>query len=248
MIQPSRDHRVTRRHSFSSHWETTLSTSSKHSARARKAVLQRAPAKADHAAADNTLDVVLRECSQTTTKEQLGWEIATCSALLRGGQQLREAQLEASRTTQQAYQAAATQLKKASGIDELANIQTSLARADFENAMQLWVRLSALASQSALDVWNESASAAARLQNAAWSSTLQWFEHQASIVKRSEVLEAEVEHVTNTVAATPFVWPSQDATRQAMSLATSSWNDLLSWSGPFGQAIGSTANGSLRTS
>jgi len=219
-----------------------MPTSTRHSARARKGAASHKQ-EANAPASDETLDTVLRDCSQAATKEQLGWEIATGSALLRCGQQLRQAQLEASRTAQQAYEDAASSLKKAHDIGELTNIHASLARSDFEGALRLWVRMSELATQSAVEVWNESASGAARLQNAAWSGALQWFAHQTSVGKRSDVLEAEVEHVTNTVAATPLVWPSQEATRQAMTFATSAWNDLLNWQGSVAQAAQAAGNG-----
>lgn len=220
-----------------------MSTSSKHSNRTRKAAASQAAPRKNEPATQSTLDTVLRDCSQTTTKEQLGWEIAAGSALLRGAQQMREAQLDASRKAQQAHADAAASLRQAYGISDLANIQASLARADLEGALELWGRLSELASRSALELWNESFSGVTRMQTAAWSSAQQWFEHQASLGTRTEVLEAEVEHVANTVAASPLVWPSQEATRQVMTLATSTWNDLLSWSGPFAQAAARAANG-----
>jgi hypothetical protein len=150
---------------------------------------------------------------------------------LRNALELREAQVEAARSAQKAHAQAAENLKRANGITELAAVQLELARADAQGAMQYWAKLGELTTKGAMDLWSESASGYAKLQNAAWSALLQFSRVQASLPVSAEVLEAEVEHVTNPVTSSPLVWPAQEATRQAMSLAASTWNDWLSWTG-----------------
>jgi hypothetical protein len=50
------------------------------------------------------------------------------------------------------------------------------------------------------------------------------------------MIQAELEHVLSPMAASPLVWPAQEATRQAAQMAASTWNDMLSWSGQFTDA------------
>jgi len=220
-----------------------MATTSRSSGGRKAAARRPAEAASVPAAAEtngNPLDIVLDEWSENTAKEQIAWEISASTALLRNAQTLREAQLEAAQRAQKAHEQAAAQLKKAHGINDLAAVQMELARADAEGFMQYWSKLGELTTKGALDVWNESASGYARMQTAAWSALLQFSKVQAALPANSEVFEAEVEHVTSPLTASPLVWPAQEATRQAMSLAATTWNDLLSWSGQW-------AEGSERT-
>lgn len=205
------------------------------SSRGRKTAARK-PAAETQAAADieansNPIDIVLDDWSESAAKEQIAWEISAGTALLRSAQSMREAQLEAARSAQEAYEQAAQHLKKAHGIGELAQVQMELARADAEGAMQLFSKLGELTTKSALEMWSESATGYAKLQNAAWSALVQFSKVQATLPASAEVLEAEVEHMTHPVTSSPLVWPAQEATRQAMTLAASTWNDWLSWSG-----------------
>jgi hypothetical protein len=195
----------------------------------------RKPASEAQADADeangNPIDIVLDDWSESAAKEQIAWEISACTALLRSAQSVREAQLEAARRAREVHEQAAEQLKKAHGLSEVAQVQMELARADAEGAMQLFSKLGELTTKSALEMLSESAAGYAKLQNAAWSAMLQFSKAQAALPTSAEVLEAEVEHITNPVTSSPLVWPAQEATRQAMTLAASTWNDWLSWSG-----------------
>lgn len=210
---------------------TTHRTSRGRKTAARKPASEVRSAAADARANGNPIDIALDDWSENSAKEQVAWEISAATALLRSVQALREAQLEAARHAQQALEQAAAQLKKAHGIGEVAAVQVELARADAEGAMQLLGKVGELTTKSALEMWNESAAGYARLQNAAWSSLLQFSKAQAALPGSAEVLEAEVEHITNPVTSSPLVWPAQEATRQAMTLAASTWNDWLSWTG-----------------
>jgi len=204
--------------------------------RGRKAAVSSAAQSAENmnSAIDSeaeTLDNALDDWSQTTAKEQIAWEISAANAMLRNAQALSEAQLDSARRTQKAHEQAALQLEQAQDINELAAVQMSLARADAQSLLEHWSRIGQTATRGALEAWSEAMSGCARLQNAAVSSWLQWSKLQQSVPANPEVLEAEMEHVANPVAATPLVWPAQEATRQAMTLAASTWNDWLSWTG-----------------
>jgi len=83
--------------------------------------------------------------------------------------------------------------------------------------------------QLAFDFWKEGAAGWVELNGAAWKAAGQWFGGLGPDGAALERVEAEVDHVVNPLAASPFVWPAQEATRQAMTLATSAWNDWLTW-------------------
>jgi hypothetical protein len=197
----------------------------------RRADAEKAPVDLPAAAApaeDTTLDGVIDGYSETTAREQLAWEIATCTAWLRGAQAVRETQLAASRRAQEAHESAARQLQRAQSPSDIAAVQLSLARSNAEGALMLAAELGRVAASNAVELWNESATGLARLHSAAWTSAVQWGRIQARM-PQDEAIEAEVDHVTSPIAASPLVWPAQEATRQAMTLAASTWNDLLSW-------------------
>lgn len=200
-------------------------------ARRRAPAADATPTPASPAAApadDGTLDGVIDGYSEATAKEQLAWEIAACTAWLRGAQAVRETQLAASRRAQEAHESAAAQLKQARTPSDIAAVQLALVRSNAEGALALAAELGQVAAKNAVDLWSESAAGFTRLHGAALQGLLQWTRVQARM-PQDEAIEAEVEHVTSPIAASPLVWPAQEATRQAMTLAASTWNDLLSW-------------------
>jgi hypothetical protein len=186
------------------------------------------PAKASEPAGQATLDTVIDGYSEATAKEHLAWEIAACTAWLRGAQAVRETQLAASRRAQQAHEGAAERLRQARTPSDIAAVQLELARSNAEGALALAGELAQVAAKNVADLWAESANGLARLHGAALNGALQWRQVQARM-PQDEAIEAEVDHVTSPIAASPLVWPAQEATRQAMTLAASTWNDLLSW-------------------
>jgi hypothetical protein len=104
-------------------------------------------------------------------------------------------------------------------------------------------------TRQAAENWSMAAIGLLQLQGAASSTAMQWLALQGRFpvtAEAFEALEAEVEHVTNPLVASPLVWPAQEATRQAMTLATSAWNDWLSWSSHWAEASRAAAGGALR--
>lgn len=198
-------------------------------ARRRAAAPLTAPsAPATPAPADDTLDAVIDGYSEAAAKEQLSWEIATCTAWLRGTQAVRETQLAAARRAQEAHENLAAQLERARTPSDIATVQLALLRSNAEGALALAAELGRVATNNMVDLWNESTAGLARMQAAAFDSAVQWGRIQARM-PQDEAIEAEVDHLTSPIAASPLVWPAQEATRQAMTLAASTWNDLLSW-------------------
>lgn len=185
----------------------------------------------------STLDTVIDGYSEATAKEQVAWGIAASTAWLRGAQAVRETQLVASRRAQQAHEDAAAQLKRARTPSDIAAVQLALARSNAEGALALAAELGQVAVKNAVDLWSESAAGVTRLNGAALASALEWTRVTARM-PQDEAIEAEVEHVTSPIAASPLVWPAQEATRQAMTLAASTWNDLLSWPAAAEEAAG----------
>ena len=98
--------------------------------------------------------------------------------------------------------------------------------------------------QMAFEFWKEGAAGWMQFNEAAWKAAAQWFGGLSKDSEGLQRIEAEVDHVMSPVAASPFVWPAQEAARQAMTLATATWNDWLDWQGRASDA--SSKNGSAR--
>jgi len=176
-----------------------------------------------------SLDATLDAWSTQTSREQLALEIATCSTLLHGARAVREAQMQAAEQAEKVYLQAAERLLTARSLQDLAGIQFELLKTDAESAVQYWSRLGELAARNAMDTFQEAAAGWVRLGSTAMAGFTEWTRLQSSLPQGVEIVEAEVEHLTNPLAASPMVWPAQEATRQAMTLASSSWNDWMSW-------------------
>jgi hypothetical protein len=91
--------------------------------------------------------------------------------------------------------------------------------------------------QMAFDFWKQGAVGWAELNGAALKAAGQWF----GALRPDDGLqrvEAEVDHVVNPLAASPFALPAQEAMRQAMALGTAAWNDWLTWQGRVAGASG----------
>lgn len=181
------------------------------------------------ASAEPTLDSTLDAWGAEATREHLAWEIAACSALLRGARALREAQMQAAENAETAHLKAAEQLLSARGVDDFASIQIELLRSDAEGAMQYWTRLSEIVSRHLADSWQEAGAGWVRASETLMKGMGQWTRLQSSLPQTADIVEAEVEHVANPFAASPLVWPAQEAARQAMGLASQGWNEWLSW-------------------
>lgn len=85
------------------------------------------------------------------------------------------------------------------------------------------------ATRQAFDAWKTASDEWFRLHAAAWNAAAEWVGAMEEGSGDPERVEAEVEHVVNPLAASPLVWPMQEASRQAMTFASSAWNDWLSW-------------------
>lgn len=202
-----------------------------------------ASANEPHADAGTTLDEVLNGWSESTVREQLRWQLSAVTAALRGTQQLGQAQDELSQQVIQGLERLDAELRDARNLSELASVGTSLARVDFNGLMRLCTRLTQLGTDQWLKLAQETGNGLVRLQSAYWESALSFCRLQTSLGGSSEMIEAEVEHVLSPMAASPLMWPAQEATRQAAQLAANGWNDWLHWSGHFTGAGFSLFNG-----
>jgi hypothetical protein len=178
-----------------------------------------------------TIDSTLDAWAAQFAREQLAWQIGISRALLRGAKAMREAQMQAAERAEAAYLKAGEQLLQARGVADIGALQLEMARAAGERVLLHATRLGEVSGRGLAETLEEAASGWTRLSAAAWDGLLQWSRWQAWAAPQGELVEAEVEHVTNPIAASPMVWPAQEATRQAMSVAASTWNDWLnSWS------------------
>jgi len=100
--------------------------------------------------------------------------------------------------------------------------------------------------QMAFEFWKEGAAGWMQFNEAAWKAAAQWFGGLSKDSEGLQRIEAEVDHVMSPVAASPFVWPAQEAARQAMTLATATWNDWLDWQGRASDASSGTGSARVR--
>ena len=189
-----------------------------------------------HAAGDTTLDEVINGWGERMGREQLRWHLAAINAMLSGTQHLGEAQAELSRQVIQGLQQLDGQLGEARNLSDLARVQASLARADFDALLRFATRLTELGTDQWLQVAQATGNGLLRLQSAYWESALSFFKLQTALGGSSEMIEAEVEHVLSPMAASPLMWPAQEAGRQVAQMAANGWNDWLNWSGHFADA------------
>jgi len=187
---------------------------------------QEAPAESAEAAPP-AIDSTLDAWSSQAARESLSWQIDTCRALLRGAKAVREAQVQAAERAEASYLKAAEQLLSARSVADIGSLQLELLRANAEESLQHLTHLGELATRGWAETLQQAAEGWTRLGAAAWEGALQWSRWQASLPASADLVEAEMEHVTNPIAASPMVWPAQEATRQAMSLAAQTWNDWL---------------------
>ena len=195
-------------------------------------------------AGDNaTLDSVINSWGERTTREQLRWQLSAVNATLRGAQELGQAQAELSQQLLHSLERLGQQLQDARNLSDLATVQTSLAQTDFDGLLRLSRRLTELGTNQALQLWQEASSGLVRMQSTYWESALNWLQLQTHFGGDSEMLQAEVEHVLSPMAASPLMWPAQEATRQMAQMAANGWNDWLSWTGQFADAGRTLFNG-----
>lgn len=207
-----------------------------------------ASANEPHAAgAANTLDEVINGWGESTMREQLRWHFSTLNAALSGAQQLGQAQAELSGQIQQRLAQLEGQLRDARNLSDLATVQAGLAHADFDTAMRFCHRLAELGTNQLLQVWQATGNGLVRMQSACWESALNWCRLQTYFGGDSDMFQAEVEHVLSPMAASPLVWPAQEAARQATQMASqmanNTWSDWLNWSGHFANAGRTFLNG-----
>lgn len=195
------------------------------------------------AADEGTFDSALNGWGERAAREQLRWQLAACRAALDGAAQLGEAQAALSRELQQGLEQLEQRLQPARDLTELMTLQASLAQWDLDSALRWSNRLLELGTDQWLHLAQEAGNGMVRLNSACWASMLNFMRLPAHAGGNAELMEAEVEHVLSPMAASPLVWPAQEATRQAAQLAASTWNDWLAWTGRFADASRSVMSG-----
>jgi hypothetical protein len=189
----------------------------------------------DDGTIDGTIDGALERWSEVASRELAAWGIGTTATLLRGMQAVQEAQLDAAREAQRLHEQAAAQLGSARTPADLAQIQLALAQSDGRVALESMSRIGEAATRQALQTWSDAAAGWVQVNGATWGAALQWL---GGVARPSdpELVEAEVEHVVSPLAASPLIWPAQEAARQALGAAGAAWNDWLSWSNRWADA------------
>jgi hypothetical protein len=192
-------------------------------------------------------EAALDRWSDLTAREFAAWSLGATASMLRGVQAVQQAQLEAARDAQQIHEQAAAQLDTVHSFADFARLQMTLAQSDSQVALQSMSKIGELASRQAIDALNDSAAGWAHFSNTAWTAALDWMNGLARTPSAVEAAEAEMSPIVNAVAAGPIAWPAQEAARQAMTMATSAWNDWLTWSNRWADATRETMENAAPT-
>jgi hypothetical protein len=176
---------------------------------------------------DKTFESVFERWSFGVAKEGLAEELGTTGALLRGAVALREMQIAAARRTQEMHELAGKRLASARSLTDVTSIGLMVTQADAEAVVRYWTDMAGIVTKSGIESWNEALASWTRLQGTAASFGQHWLETAASASMRPEMLEAEVQHVTTPVTSSPFVWPAQEAVREAMTLGARNWSEWI---------------------
>jgi hypothetical protein len=175
----------------------------------------------EHRDNDIRLDDVVEHMQLGLAKEGLHDELTASSALLRGAQALREMQIEAARSTQRAHAQAAEQLAAARSVTDVSRVALQLAQTDAEAALRYWTDWTGIAVRTGLDGWSDALGMVARAQALVQQAVQQWGDVAATA--KPEALQAQMEHLSAPMAASPLVWPAQEALREMVSLGSRPW-------------------------
>ncbi|HXD06502.1 MAG TPA: phasin family protein [Burkholderiaceae bacterium] len=220
--------------------ETTVAAEESGAHQGTSSRAHRAESRESHAVSP-MFDAMLEQVLLGTHKECAQAFIAACQTMLRNAHAIREAQLETNVRAQEAHEQAAAQLESARTLPEVFGVPASLIQSNAAGSFQHWSHLAVLMQQMQIERAGDALSSLARIQRAAFESMLQLLRVQASMPTSPEVMEAEVEHVTSPLTASPMVWPAQEASRQAMSMASTAWNDWVDWSTHWAEAANGNA-------
>jgi hypothetical protein len=175
-------------------------------------------------------------------KAELAAQIDATQSLLKAAEAIRHAQIDANQKAQAAHAQVAAQIDSVSNLNDVVGLQLTLLREDLQGALAHWTHLAEVSSAAVLDGFTRSTESASRLQSSFWGSALQWTQlAQTDAPGAAEEIEASVDHVVNPLIASPLLWPTQEAAREAMTLANSAWKDWFSWSGLAGDAAAASS-------
>lgn len=164
-------------------------------------------------------------------KAELAAEVNAAQSLLKGAQALREAQLEANHRAQATHEQVAGQIDSTGNLNDVVGLHLALVREDMQGAVNYWTRLSEVTTSATLESFTRGTEALSRLQSSFWGSAMQWSHlAQTDAPGAAEEIEASVDHVVNPLIASPMLWPTQEAAREAMTLANTAWKDWFAWS------------------
>jgi len=179
----------------------------------------------------DAIDGALDDWAAQGARELLAAELATSAAWLRAAHAVLEARRQATEEAEATRLQAAGRLAAATSTAELMQIRLELLQANADEIARYWSRLGDLAMRGWADTWQDAGNAWAKLIESSWQGFGRWSSLQASMpAQPAQVLEAEMEHLVHPLEASPLLWPSQEAARQAMGMANNAWNEWMSWS------------------
>lgn len=178
----------------------------------------------------SSLDAALSGWAMETSRAQMACAMSVFGALVGASRAVREVQRDTAERAEAACEQAGERLQSARDLTHAATLQAEWLRAQGDEALRYWTRLSEIAGESGAQTFQRALEGWTRASTAAFEGMSHWARVQAALPTSAEAIEAEAEHLTNPLSASPLAWPAQEAVRQGVGLATSLWNDWLDWS------------------
>lgn len=178
----------------------------------------------------STLDAALSGWTIDTGRAQAAWGMSILATVISATKSAREVQREAAERAESACLEAGRRLQSASDWTQAASAQADWLRSQSDESLRYWSRLAEIATRSSAETFQQSIEGWSKASTAAMEGMTRWAQVQAALPTTPEVMEAEAEHLTNPLSASPLGWPAQEAMRQGLGFATSLWNDWVDWS------------------
>ena len=192
---------------------------------ASKAAAETVTTAADAVRANVTPNPLLEDWT-AVGKAQLDCAIAMAQAILRGSESLREMQRDTAHRAQKWHEDIATDLSSIRDHDELMRLQLNLVQNNTDNALRYWLSFFEITQQARVETMSLAMKGLSEVANAFLSSSQKVASRTLQAAPPTP--EAGFTELARQWTGGPVTWPAQEAAQEAMSLATTAWNEWMS--------------------
>jgi hypothetical protein len=173
-------------------------------------------------------------------KAQLDCAIAMAQAVLRGAESLREMQRDTAIRAQKWHEEIAAELPTVRDHDELMRLQVKLVQNNVDHALRYWLAFFEITQQARTEATNLAMKGFTDIANAFLASSQSLT--TKSLQAAPATPEAGLTELARQWTGGPVTWPAQEAAQEAMTWATTAWNEWMSqarrWQQGFEQGEG----------